>query len=284
MDFPHAMNYEELLTFLQSTPATLFFKDTQCRYLFLSRPDSMTPVKRERQEEVLGRTDLELWDDPERGRFFYEQDRHVLESGQCTQYISEVQRDDGPGYFQIKKNPVVMDGKIVGIVGFIDDITERVRLEKQAEELSIHDSLTGLYNRNFLTVKGPARLQQATLPISVIMGDCNYLKRVNDTYGHEYGDLLLKRVARVLQENLPPESAALRVGGDEFLLVCNHFPEKDAEALIERLQSELKRQSDDRLKLDVAFGHHTVTEGPFDYEKAYHKADRDMYRNKHRNR
>lgn len=284
MDFPHAMNYEELLTFLQSTPATLFFKDTQCRYLFLSRPDSMAPVKRERQEKVLGRTDLELWDDPERGRFFYEQDRHVLESGQYTQYISEVQRDDGPGYFQIKKNPVVMDGKIVGIVGFIDDITERVRLEKQAEELSIHDSLTGLYNRNFLTVKGPARLQQATLPISVIMGDCNYLKRVNDTYGHEYGDLLLKRVARVLQENLPPESVALRVGGDEFLLVCNHFLEKDAEALIERLQSELKRQSDDRLKLDVAFGHHTVTEGPFDYEKAYHKADRDMYRNKHRNR
>lgn len=284
MGVVHKMNPEELLTFLQNTPATIFFKDTECRYLFLSDSGCMTPRKHERQDAVLGKTDLELWDNEERARFFYEQDQQVLKTGKSIQYISEIMRDDGLGYFQIKKNPVFDGGKIVGLVGFIDDITERVRLEKQAEDWAIHDGLTGLYNRNYLNVKGEAQLKLAALPITVIMGDCNYLKRVNDTYGHEYGDLLLKRVARVIQENLPPASVALRVGGDEFLIACNNFPAEKAEQLIAKIQEELARRSDDRLKLDVAFGYHTVTEGDFDYLSAYHAADRDMYRNKHKNR
>ena len=117
----------------------------------------------------------------------------------------------------------MLEGKIIGIVGLIGDITERVRLEKQAENWAVHDDLTGLYNRNYLKIKGAEQLKGAIMPITIIMGDCNYLKRVNDAYGHEYGDLLLKRVGRVIRENLPPESVALRMGGDEFLIACSHF-------------------------------------------------------------
>ena len=284
MEDDHQMDYDVLLTFLKNTPANLFFKDADCRYLFLSDVGHLSPQKKERRDDILGKTDLEIWSDPERGRFYYEQDRKILATGQGIEYISEVPRDDGPGYFQIKKNPVRMDGKIVGIVGFINDITERIRLEKRLEELSVHDSLTGLYNRNYVALRGAERLKQSQLPITVIMGDCNYLKRVNDTYGHAYGDLLLMQVAHTLQEQLPPESIALRLGGDEFAMVCSHCSAQQAEALIAKIQAELARKSDDRLRLDVAFGYHTVTEGPFDYTDAYHKADRDMYRNKQLNR
>lgn len=208
----------------------------------------------------------------------------MLATGEGTSFITEVPRKDGTAYYQIKKNPVVLEGKIIGIVGLIGDITERVRLEKQAENWAVHDDLTGLYNRNYLKVKGAEQLKGAIMPITIIMGDCNYLKRVNDAYGYEYGDLLLKRVGRVIRENLPPESVALRMGGDEFLIACSHFSAEEAEQLIERLHGELARQSDDRLKLDVAFGYHTVTEDPFDYTAVYHAADRDMYRNKRKNR
>lgn len=227
---------------------------------------------------------LEIWGNEEQARFYYEQDQKVLATGKGTGYITEVPREDGTAYYQIKKNPVVLEGKIIGIVGLIGDITERVRLEKQAQNWAVHDELTGLYNRNYLKVKGAEQLKGAIMPITIIMGDCNYLKRVNDAYGHEYGDLLLKRVGRVIRENLPPESVALRMGGDEFLIACSHFSAEEAEQLIERLHGELARQSDDRLKLDVAFGYHTVTEGPFDYTAVYHAADRDMYRNKRKNR
>lgn len=255
----NALGYEEVMTFLRSTPANLFFKDTECRYLFVSDSRTFFPYGEGQEEDVLGKKDLEIWGNEEQARFYYEQDQKVLATGKGTSYITEVPREDGTVYYQIKKNPVVLEGKIIGIVGLISDITERVRLEKQAENWAIHDELTGLYNRN-------------------------YLKRVNDAYGHEYGDLLLKRVGRVIRENLPPESVALRMGGDEFLIACNHFSAEEAEQLIERLHGELARQSDDRLKLDVAFGYHTVTEGPFDYIAVYHAADRDMYRNKRKNR
>lgn len=221
-----ALGYEEVMTFLRSTPANLFFKDTECRYLFISDVRTFFPYGEGQEEDVLGKTDLEIWSSEEQARFYYE----------------------------------------------------------QAQNWAIHDELTGLYNRNYLKVKGAEQLKGAIMPITIIMGDCNYLKRVNDAYGHEYGDLLLKRVGRVIRENLPPESVALRMGGDEFLIACNHFSAEEAEQLIERLHGELARQSDDRLKLDVAFGYHTVTEGPFDYIAVYHAADRDMYRNKRKNR
>lgn len=284
MQWIDAIGYEEVMTFLRSTPANLFFKDTECRYLFISDVRTFFPYGEGQEEDVLGKTDLEIWSSEEQARFYYEQDQKVLATGKGTGYITEVPRKDGTAYYQIKKNPVVLEGKIIGIVGLISDITERVRLEKQAENWAIHDELTGLYNRNYLKVKGAEQLKGAIMPITIIMGDCNYLKRVNDAYGHEYGDLLLKRVGRVIRENLPPESVALRMGGDEFLIACNHFSAEEAEQLIERLHGELARQSDDRLKLDVAFGYHTVTEGPFDYIAVYHAADRDMYRNKRKNR
>lgn len=272
------------MTFLRSTPANLFFKDTECRYLFISDVRTFFPYGEGQEEDVLGKTDLEIWGNKEQARFYYEQDQKVLATGKGTSFITEVPREDGTAYYQIKKNPVVLEGKIIGIVGLIGDITERVRLEKQAQNWAVHDELTGLYNRNYLKVKGAEQLKGAIMPITIIMGDCNYLKRVNDAYGHEYGDLLLKRVGRVIRENLPPESVALRMGGDEFLIACSHFSAEEAEQLIERLHGELARQSDDRLKLDVAFGYHTVTEGPFDYIAVYHAADRDMYRNKRKNR
>ena len=284
MEDSHRIDYEALLTFLKNTPANLFFKDADCRYIFLSDAGYLSPRKKGRSDDILGKTDLDIWDDQEKARFYYEQDRKILSTGVGTEYISEAEREDGTGYYQIKKNPVRMNGKIVGIVGFVNDITERIRLEKRVEELSVHDSLTGLYNRNYVALRGAERLKQASLPITVIMGDCNYLKRVNDTYGHAYGDLLLMQVARTLQEQLPPESIALRLGGDEVAMVCNRCSARQAEELIAKIQAELARKSDDRLQLDVAFGYHTVTEGPFDYTDAYHQADRAMYRNKQLNR
>ena len=268
---------EEMLMFMQCAPANIFFKDTACRYRFISNECALL---KGRQSELYGKTDLEIQTGDERGKLYYEQDRRVLATGKGCEYVTWLEHNGKRRWYQIRKNPVVLEGKIIGIVGLIDDITERVQLEKQVANWAIYDELTGLYNRNYLKIKGTERLKGVTMPITIIMGDCNYLKRVNDAYGHEYGDLLLKRVGRVIRENLPPESVALRMGGDEFLIACNHFSAGEAEQLIEKLHRELARQSDDRLKLDVAFGYHTATEGPFDYMAVYHAADRAMYENK----
>ena len=83
------------------------------------------------------------------------------------------------------------------------------------------------------------------------MADCNYLKRVNDTLGHEYGDLMLQRVARCIQDSIPQNSVAMRVGGDEFLILCPKCSSDQAAELIARIRRRLAARSDGILTLDV---------------------------------
>ena len=92
------------------------------------------------------------------------------------------------------------------------------------------------------------------------MFDCNYLKEVNDHLGHEYGDLLLQRIANCIQETISKESNAMSVGGDEFLILCHHHDHQQAEKLIEQLQESFRLKTDNVLKLDAAFGYSTATD------------------------
>ena len=172
----------------------------------------------------------------------------------------------------------------MGIVGFINDITSRVELEKQIEELSFKDPLTGLYNRTYLEVRAKPALKEAKLPITVVMADCNYLKKTNDTYGHEYGDLLLKRVARIIRSALPAGCTALRIGGDEFMILCEGCDEQQDKALVEDIRRRFAQETDDRVPLSVAFGAHTTKAGEFSFPEAYRRADRAMYENKRKMR
>ena len=285
MQWIDALGYEEVMTFLRSTPANLFFSRIRNAVIFLFRTLGLSsPTEKGRKRMCWARQIWRSGATRNRPAFIMSRTRRCLPPARNQLY----HRGAPGGWDGIlsdqKRTPLCWRERSSASWGLIGDITERVRLEKQAQNWAIHDELTGLYNRNYLKVKGAEQLKGAIMPITIIMGDCKYLKRVNDAYGHEYGDLLLKRVGRVIRENLPPESVALRMGGDEFLIACSHFSAEEAEQLIERLHGELARQSDDRLKLDVAFGYHTVTEGPFDYVAVYHAADRDMYRNKRKNR
>ena len=95
MQWIDAIGYEEVMTFLRSTPANLFFKDTECRYLFISDVRTFFPYGEGQEEDVLGKTDLEIWSSEEQARFYYEQDQKVLATGKGTGYITEVPRKDG---------------------------------------------------------------------------------------------------------------------------------------------------------------------------------------------
>ena len=116
------------------------------------------------------------------------------------------------------------------------------------------------------------------------MADCNYLKRTNDTLGHEYGDLLLQRVANVIQEAVSPDDVAMRVGGDEFLILCTHCPNDKAQALMDRIRQKLAQRSDEHLTLSVSFGVSTVEGGEFSFDQACEQADQAMYRDKQASR
>ena len=105
MQWSDALGYEEVMTFLRSTPANLFFKDTECRYLFISDVRTFFPYGEGQEEDVLGKTDLEIWSSEEQARFYYEQDQKVLATGKGTSFITEVPREDGTAYYRPRAWP-----------------------------------------------------------------------------------------------------------------------------------------------------------------------------------
>ncbi|MBK5554052.1 diguanylate cyclase [Pseudomonas sp. TH03] len=144
------------------------------------------------------------------------------------------------------------DGEVEALVGFMFDISERkkteehlIRLQKQLEEYSFQDGLTGIANRRmFDTVleREWSNAQRTGLPLSLLILDIDYFKQYNDHYGHIQGDECLRRVAQTLSRaaNRPRDFIA-RIGGEEFVWL---LPESDAESarLVARKCLHLIRQ------------------------------------------
>jgi len=111
-------------------------------------------------------------------------------------------------------------------------------LETQAEV----DPLTGLLNRRGFEVivrKGYENLKDDPKKPTVVMGDIDFFKRVNDTFGHEAGDKVLQEVAEHLRENVREDDVVARLGGEEFALILNDVPEGSAAQLTESLRARI---------------------------------------------
>lgn len=119
---------------------------------------------------------------------------------------------------------------------------ERHETQMMLRNLSLLDELTGLYNRRgFLTLadhhlKLAARTQRALV---LIMADLDHMKQINDTFGHQEGDLALIKTAKVLRDTFRSSDIIARIGGDEFAVIAIEAHEEDAETLKARLQEHL---------------------------------------------
>lgn len=108
------------------------------------------------------------------------------------------------------------------------------------------------------------------------------MKRINDMYGHEYGDQLLRNVVELFLENLSKKCIPVRVGGDEFLILCNDTAESEAECLIASLAEKAQTKLVEGNVLSIAYGYHTIREGEKTFEECRREADNKMYAAKRR--
>lgn len=152
-------------------------------------------------------------------------------------------------------------------------------MAKRAEELSFQDKLTGLRNRNYLESLGNGSVNES-LPVSVIMLDSNYLKRANDLCGHEMGDELLRRTASVLRQAAGEKLVPMRVGGDEFLLICPHTDNESALGLERDLRLGLAAARDEVLTVSASIGVATAKMAGNTLADVYRAAAHNMYREK----
>ncbi len=193
-------------------------------------------------------------------------------------------------------------GEVEALVGFMFDISERkqteqqlLQLQKQLEELSYQDGLTGVANRrmfdNRLQMEW-SNAQRNRLPLSLILLDIDYFKQYNDHYGHVRGDDCLKSVGQALSgAAVRPRDLLARYGGEEFVLL---LPETDAQAaaqVAERCRQLIRGQNIQHAHsqvaplLTISLGVGTLIPGPFDQPQAFlERVDRLLYKAKHQGR
>jgi diguanylate cyclase (GGDEF)-like protein len=122
-------------------------------------------------------------------------------------------------------------------------VLEAKRLMEHLRESALRDAMTGLYNRRFLeeyvnTLVAGSQRRKA--PFAVLMLDLDFFKQVNDTYGHEAGDKVIKTLSDILQRNVRSSDMAVRYGGEEFLLVLMDSGADSALKVAEKIRSEVE--------------------------------------------
>ena len=130
----------------------------------------------------------------------------------------------------------------------IDALREKRRTEEQLRYLSIHDPLTGVYNRMYFTEELERLERGRHFPVSIIAADLDGLKTINDTLGHAAGDRLICAAALVLKEGVRGDDVVARIGGDEFAVILPDTGEEAAAKVLERIRAceqEVNRHATD---------------------------------------
>lgn len=141
---------------------------------------------------------------------------------------------------------------------------------------SSFDTLTGLYNR--AAFDKAAKQMAGREAFSVIVLDVNNFKNVNDTYGHDYGDSVLKAIGGIIRKSLDNHCACYRVGGDEFFILCRETNQERIEYQLKDMTKALaqKRENDNDLPT-VAYGYSISRDG-LNFQQILKQADEQMYR------
>jgi diguanylate cyclase (GGDEF)-like protein/PAS domain S-box-containing protein len=166
------------------------------------------------------------------------------------------------------------------IEGRMEDITERKSSEERIYYLSFHDKLTGLYNRAYFEEELKRLDTPRQLPISLVLGDVNGLKLINDAFGHEEGDRLLRQIAFILRESCRKEDIVARLGGDEFAVLLPRTSAETAAEIIQRINQVCSQKNIGPVQLSIALGAVTKGTPSQGMRKILRDAEEKMYQTK----
>ncbi|HZH93565.1 MAG TPA: HD domain-containing phosphohydrolase [Tissierellaceae bacterium] len=239
-------------------------------------------------DSLLGNRDIsynEIIDEKYRKDLF-ELWRRAVENRSMVKVEYEIVTSAGQKKWVYEQGQPVFDkqGNLVVIEGIIVDISEQKEREERINYLTYYDAMTGVYNRRYYNNTIDEMDCEDSLPLSVIVGDINGLKLINDAFGHEYGDQLIIRTADLLKESIRSTDVLARTGGDEFVIMLPNTPMDIASRIVKRIGqegeviNELNRDSP--VQISISLGYATKETMEDNLSDTIKLAEDHMYRNK----
>lgn len=213
--------------------------------------------------------------------------KYFTQSEQGKVYEEQALRANGI-YFPIEMsvNAMKVAGKLM-YTSVIHDITLRKEAEAEIRKLAMTDPLTGIANRNQFELRindALAVAKRTNKSVGLMLIDLNKFKPVNDTYGHQVGDMLLQQVAARMVDASRQTDTVARLGGDEFAIIFNHLDTAECiDVPIKRLTNALSKPyfvNDMVLDVTASMGISIYPQDDSSVDELLRKADLAMYKNK----
>lgn len=295
-----------LNTIMHNSEDTIYFKDKDSKFIVNSEAHAKQ-VGETSVKKMIGKSDFDYFPE-EFAKKAHLEEKEIMRTGKAKTNIVEkwVQDNNEVMWFSASKYPFYDEtGEIIGTWGISKVITLLKNAEEQLEnlnlklhaanenleKLSIHDSLSGLYNhRHFYDRVNIAfskaeryKNQQLQSGFSIVLFDIDHFKAINDTYGHLIGDQVIKQVGDYVKENIRSIDSSYRYGGDEFVVMNSRLDRREAYSFAEKIRKSIQDMTitydDINVQITISVG--VVSSDEADsVNKLMELADQRMYQSK----
>lgn len=233
------------------------------------------------REDALEKTPRILKSDHYDDNFYKDLWKTILE-GSVFRKIVINKKKNGDLYYEKKTITPLRDDKdnLIGFVSSGKDVTSETMMHQEIEHIASTDALTGIHNRHKfeeLFILEAERSRRFSLPLSLIFIDIDHFKSINDNYGHDIGDEVLKDLANAVQDKIRKLDIFARWGGEEFLILTPNTNHDSVQILAEKLRVFIENHHFPEVKnITVSLGISTLKETDT-FTELFKRADQGLY-------